>query len=67
MSLGALLLDNVHSQSVSGVLSKKDQTRMRNLFLTAPVENDLTVAYEVVAGLNALGKDPKDAAVSIPG
>ena len=62
--IGFLLLENVNSQSLSGILSRRDQKRIRNLFRDAPLDNDLTVAYQVVSGLTALGKDPKDSTVS---
>ena len=50
-------------QTLSGVLSKRDQARMKQLFRGTAVERDLATAYHVVAGITALGKDGEDTAV----
>ena len=50
-------------QTLSGVLTRRDQARMKRLFRGAAVERNLANAYHVVAGITALGKEGEDEAV----
>ena len=50
-------------QTLSSVLSQRDQARMKRLFRETAVEGSLAAAYHVVAGITALGKEGEDTAV----
>ena len=50
-------------QTLSGVLSQRDQSQMKCLFQETALEGSLAAAYHVVVGITALGKEGKDTAV----
>ena len=50
-------------QTLSGILSRRDQAQMKLLFRETAVEGSLAAAYHVVAGITALGKEGEDTAV----
>ena len=50
-------------QTLSGVLSRRDQAPMKCLFRETAVEGSLAAAYHVVAGITALGEEGEDTAV----
>ena len=50
-------------QTLSGVLSRRDQAQMKRLFRETAVEGSLAAAYHVVAGITALGEEVEDTAV----
>ena len=57
------VLSTAVGQMLSGVLTQRDQTRMKWLFRETAVEGSLSAAYHVVAGISALGKQGEDVAV----
>ena len=50
-------------QTLSGVLSRRDQSQMKRLFREIAVEGSLAAAYHVVVGITALGEEGEDTAV----
>ena len=50
------VLSTAVGQTLSGVLTQRDQARMKRLFRETAVEGSLSAAYHVVAGISALGK-----------
>ena len=57
------VLSTAVGQTLSGVLTQRDQARMKWLFCETAVEGSLSAAYHVVAGISALGKQGEDVAV----
>ena len=57
------VLSTAVGQTLSGVLTQRDQARMKRLFRETAVEGSLSAAYHVVAGISALGKQEEDVAV----
>ena len=57
------VLSTAVGQTLSGVLTQRDQARMKRLFRETAVEGSLSAAYHVVAGISALGKQGEDVAV----
>jgi len=57
------VLSTAVGQTLSGVLTQRDQARMKRLFRETAVEGSLSAAYHVVAGISALGKEGEDVAV----
>ena len=57
------MLSAAAGQTLSGVLSRRDQAQMKCLFREMAVEGSLAAAYHVVAGITALGKEGEDTAV----
>ena len=57
------VLSTAVGQTLSGVLTQRDQARMKQLFRETAVEGSLSAAYHVVAGISALGKQGEDVAV----
>ena len=57
------VLSTAVGQTLSGVLTQRDQARMKRLFRETAVEGSLSAAYHVVAGISALGKLGEDIAM----
>ena len=57
------VLSTAVGQTLSGVLTQRDQARMKRLFRETAVEGSLSAAYHAVAGISALGKQGEDVVV----